>query len=132
MEEVSGGGCGGQNGVVGVWEVMAEATTSVEGRFQGTGINGLLYAPVYLVAFFSKVGDVAWAEMVTRCPSMLTYRRCVVIRVGQLHRVMMFFKPDAHCLLSLLRIGPNTDYWVGQHMGRGKLWLICGCGGWDP
>jgi hypothetical protein len=114
---------GGQNGVVGVWEVMAEATTSVEGRFQGTGINGLLYAPVYLVAFFSKVGDVGWAEMVTRCPSVLTYERCVIIRVGQFHPVMMFFKPDAHCSLCLSYISGRT-----RAIGLASTWGVVNYG----
>jgi hypothetical protein len=52
------------NGVIRVWQVETEASTSVEGWVKGSGVNGFHDIPGHLIGFSIQVCNVLHVEVI--------------------------------------------------------------------
>jgi hypothetical protein len=94
----------GEDIVIGMGEEVAEATSSVEWRVLGAGIDSLFDSAGRLVTLPGEVGDVLRAEVVVGDPGMLSDGGCIVIGQGEFCFVMMLFEAYTHGSFSLAHI----------------------------
>jgi hypothetical protein len=74
-----GGYGGGEDAVMGVWKEVAEASSSVEWKVQGVGVDGLFDAAGHPIALPGEVGDVVRAEVVACSSGVLPNGRGIIV-----------------------------------------------------